>query len=166
MNTREFLGIMFNRYDSYGKFYVEYRMLNKSANQRICGHVTNFRKDRVPKQVRGFDAYYGVLPRFYDLPPRDWTRGKKMNIKLAGALWCDVDAKSFEGGKEEALSQFVNLPKPSLLVDTGGGYHGYWFLREVTEDIKLVERINKGIATVLGGDPVHDCTRITRLPGS
>src|SRR5262249_48662980 len=60
--------------------------------------------------------------------------------------------------------------QPTLIVDSGNGYHIYWFLEapitiQGKEEISLVEGIGKGLAQQLGGDHTHDITRILRTPG-
>jgi hypothetical protein len=82
-------------------------------------------------------------------------------------LWADIDAKAMaDGGKEEAwyrLSGFT--PSPSIIVDSGNGYHGYWLLN-TTVAWRQAEAIMRAIAEEIGADRVYDAPRILRIPGT
>jgi hypothetical protein len=104
--------------------------------------------------------------------------GKKEDVASVGALWADLDAKDFsddvEEGKRLALARLANLPpelQPSVIVDSGNGYHVYWLLKSpvvilTEEDRQAPERIMAGLANTLNGDSVHDLGRLLRLPGT
>lgn len=114
----------------------------------------------------GRDTYFGVLPR---------TRAAgtaEAAVDTTTLLWADVDAKhhdpdNLERGKMTALQAISSFPiTPSILVDSGGGYHAYWLLY-VPADVEMFARpVMKGIAHLVGGDAVHDPARVLRLPGS
>lgn len=64
---------------------------------------------------------------------------KATNIAYLKALWCDIDCKGDEdtyASKKDALRalsklvQDTDLPKPSILVDSGNGIHAYWCFEE------------------------------------
>lgn len=117
---------------------------------------------------RGYNAYFGVCPR------RE-RRGTRENILRAPALWADLDCKD-SGGKRQAMERLRQaLPpglQPSILVDSGHGYHAYWLLStpwEFTsqERRERFEALLRALAFLLGGDPaVADVARLLRLPGT
>lgn len=95
-------------------------------------------------------------------------RGGKGNITEIPALWVDVDFKKGFGPEE-----FEKLPgtpfRPSFTIDSGGGRHLYWLLKEPAEktDIPEVENLLKRLAQVYQGDPAAaEAARILRLPGT
>jgi len=104
---------------------------------------------------------------------------ERTDIRAVHYLHVDLDPRVGEdlaqGRKRiEALlrSPTGGLPPPTGIVFSGGGYQGYWKLREpllvngdlsVAEDLKLY---NLQIERLLGGDNCHDVSRIMRLPGS
>ena len=77
----------------------------------------------------------------------------------------------FDGGtKEEQMERILSLPlEPSILVESGRGYHAYWMYdrpygREIAEKW---EGIQRRIIEVCGSDPaIKDAGRLMRLPFS
>jgi len=108
------------------------------------------------------DWYIGVLPR-------KERKGTKDSVRESRVVWVDVDSKHV-GGKHEAYNRLTQrhlFPfPPSLLVDSGNGYHGYWLLSQPISDIGTIEGINAGLASVFGGDRVFDASRVLRIPGT
>lgn len=99
---------------------------------------------------------------------------------VASLDWLHVDIDPMVGkpiDKERErilalLAECPNLPKPSCVVFSGGGYQAYWRLREPApidgnleraEDLKLY---NLQVELLLGADACHNVDRIMRLPGS
>lgn len=114
--------------------------------------------------AEGRDVYYGVLPRLRQEGTNDAVPD------MVRVLWADVDAKKVSDvmavGKAQALVTINSFPvPPQLLVDSGGGYHCYWLLREPAP-YAVAQPVMRWIATVLNGDFVQDKARILRLPGT
>ncbi|MBZ9963742.1 VapE domain-containing protein [Mesorhizobium sp. BR1-1-2] len=94
---------------------------------------------------------------------RPSVRNKKATKRdVAAALFIHVDID--DPGAEERLLSF--RPCPTAVVFSGGGYHGYWKLKDPADDLVRVEAINMTIAKALGGDKCHNVDRIMRLPGT
>lgn len=100
-------------------------------------------------------------------------RSKIATIAAINCLFAEFDSKDFPGGKSEALNHVTGLPVlPSVLVDSGGGYHGYWLLQDVypletEQDRKRAQAIQAAWVKYTGGDPgAKDLARVLRLPGS
>ncbi|MBA7622310.1 hypothetical protein ES703_29685 [subsurface metagenome] len=118
------------------------------------------------KNSEGYNCYFGVCLR-------KTQKGDKSSVASISALWGDLDGKNFAGGKPEALAQLQQLPPylyPSIILDTGHGYHPYWLLRETEpvespQEILKVEAYMKGLAFTLHGDSTSDLSRVLRLPG-
>lgn len=117
----------------------------------------------------GYNVYHGACPRDKTI------YGRRDLIKQVPALWCDIDFKDLDRGKESADAILNTLPEhitPSCILSSGNGYHCYWFLDKVfklktTDDINLIERTVKAIALKLEGDKkVTDIPRILRSPGT
>jgi hypothetical protein len=105
--------------------------------------------------------------------------GTKDDLLALTAAFCDVDVGSAGHKeatryktKEEAQAAIEAFPlRPSILVDSGGGFQPYWLFREPVklsqETIKRLEGINRSVARALGGDvAATDAARILRLPGT
>ena len=105
-------------------------------------------------------------------------KAERTDIVNVWWLHVDVDPRAGEDVAQEqarALGLLQNppgLPPPSAIVYSGGGYQGFWQLREPiaidcdlakAEDAKLY---NLAIELALGADNVHDISRIMRLPGT
>jgi hypothetical protein len=106
------------------------------------------------------DVYFGVIPRIRH-------GGDAASVfPTTDVLWADVDAKMHDYSKNKAMSALNKIaPEPSIIVDSGGGYHAYWLLRS---DIPTFAATNlmKGIAAACGGDHTYDAPRILRVPGT
>ncbi len=113
-----------------------------------------------------FNVYFGVCQR-------QSKKGDKKAVKQTQSLWVDLDGKDFAGGKEEVLRRLKSFPiSPTIIVDSGNGYHVYWLLKEPFEitceqDIHKIEAFLKAIAKTLGGDlNSAELARVLRLPGT
>ena len=108
----------------------------------------------------GYNIYFGVATRN--------SSGTKEAIREIVTLHADVDFKTTP--RDKALSLIASIPPwPTFIVETGGGFHVYWLLKEMEgkDAIPRVEAINRGLARALGGDLGScDASRILRLPGS
>lgn len=116
---------------------------------------------------QGFNIYFSVNPR-----PRNKNKKQKF-IKDIVCLWLDVDAKNFDGGKEEAFRRLQAFPlQPNIMVDSGNGYHSYWILEEPiinrTEEQSLeIKQILNGLINTIGADRQRkNFDSVMRLPGT
>lgn len=108
----------------------------------------------------GWDAYYGVLPRI-----REGGKAEDV-VTHSTVLWADIDAKAHMGDKKYALSHLVRYAiTPSVIVDSGHGYHAYWKLN-APHLWDEVYPVLVGLAQQLRGDHVYDRPRILRIPGT
>lgn len=112
------------------------------------------------------DVYFGV-------GLRDKRSGKKEDVYAITALWADIDSKAHGGSMSRCLDNLQGLMvKPTIIVASGHGYHGYWVLKEpliVGEDVDLLKRAEKAmsnLADLIGGDHVQNVNRIMRVPGT
>jgi AAA domain/RepB DNA-primase from phage plasmid len=107
------------------------------------------------------DVYFGV-------GARDGKGGARENMTNLPAVWVDVDLK--DGVSRDTLQERVKgLPRPSMIVNSGGGWHLYWILKEAVgpEDFEQIRSINSALAAILGGDQdATDPARILRVPGT
>ena len=111
---------------------------------------------------KDWDVYAGAATRLgHD--------GTKAGVCRVPAVWADLDAKDGHT-RQSRLEQLLALPHhPSILVWTGGGWHAYWLLKtpaEGPEDLDRAELLMRRLAAGLGSDPVHDLSRIMRVPGT
>jgi Primase C terminal 1 (PriCT-1) len=101
--------------------------------------------------------------------PRRGEDGTKAGVSRLLAIWADLDAK---GGhtRESRTEQLMKLLlQPSIMVWTGGGWHSYVLLEKPAEgpqELQRAELIMRRLAAGLASDPVHDRSRILRVPGT
>jgi hypothetical protein len=102
------------------------------------------------------------------------TKAKKDDIGWMIAVHVDVDPEDGKPIEEErerivaALSSYK--PEPSVIIFSGGGYQGFWLLREpvdVDKNIEALEAYNKKPeADLTGALKCYNLDRIMRLPGT
>lgn len=107
------------------------------------------------------NVYFGVCPR-----PREGDTDDQ-TIDTVRCVWCDIDDVT----REEAYSRWeaASIPQPSIVVNSGSGIHGYWFLqRDLT-----TRRLRRQLGAMLphfyrsfGGDHVQNLSRVMRPPGT
>jgi hypothetical protein len=145
-----------------GGRYLEIRALSPPT-QRFCTTIDEA-VTAIPEVVSK-NVYFGV-------GLRDEPKGTKEHTVVIPGLWVDLDVKSPEQEQEviALLGRFEH--KPSVVVKSGGGFHGYWLFREPEEltsleDCARIEQYLRGMAEVLGGDPVvAEIARVLRVPGT
>jgi len=129
-DAERFLRTLFPILD--GRNRIELRFLYPGTRE---SHVILFTADlddaietsEYGSEVERLEAFYGVAAR----GPK--KSGKKDNLTYISAAFADmgVGNDKFWKTKEEALAALETFdPKPSIIVDSGGGYHAYWLLRE------------------------------------
>lgn len=127
------------------------------------------------------NMYFGVHP-CSAIPPTN-ARGKPAKpaavrsqlayIAAINCLFAEFDAKDFADGKPGARAHIKALePAPSVIVDSGGGYHCYWLLAEPfmldsDEARGRADHAQKGWVKRVGSDDgAKDLARVLRIPGT
>ncbi len=165
--VREFLEVLFP--PDLGSAFIETRLIKLGRSvpsfHESIDQLVNALTYSLEEQ-NGCNVYFGVHLRIR-------REGTKDAIKSVHCLFVDMDAKDFDGGKPEALKRLQEFAfSPSIVVDSGHGYHAYWLLKEPVEisgpvDVTRVEAILKALASVLGGDRhAAELARILRVPGT
>lgn len=127
------------------------------------------------------NVYFGVHPvaqipttntKGKPVPPNE-ARGQNKHISAINCLFGDFDAKDFGNDKDNVLFKVGELdPLPTLTIDSGGGYHCYWFLSlpfrlETEENRKRAIDIQGRWVNFVGADnAVKDLSRVFRVPGT
>lgn len=144
------------------------------------------------ERVGRLNLYFSVN----DLSLNTNRKAKKEEVTRVRGLHVDIDARVPDGGwptaaptperlaavaahteaERERIRRLVvdgegwpvSLPRPTAIVDSGGGFQCFWRLHD-DEDVQpeLAEGLNRMIAGLLDGDaPTVDVSRIMRLPGA
>lgn len=115
-------------------------------------------EDDLPEFDNNRNCYFGVAARMD-------KQGDKSGIVEIPALWLDLDIE--KGATQTKLNAFCL--KPSIVVNSGGGLHVYWILKETARwsDIQKIENLLKRLAIQLDGDfAAAEAARILRVPGT
>ena len=117
------------------------------------------------------NLYFGVHPTTNKRKANE--RSRIEDITAINCLFAEFDAKDFSGDKAQARDHIQRLPlAPSVIVDSGGGYHCYWLLRETfiiasSADRKRARELQAQWVKFTGGDKASkDLARVLRLPGT
>lgn len=124
---------------------------------------------------QGRDNLY-FTPNAVGRPFDGYTKPKKPDIVAGICLHVDVDPEKdapLEAEQARILAALrAYLPAASAIIFSGGGYQGFWRLREPValngdaDRIARFEAYNRKIADDLGGDDTFNADRIMRLPGT
>jgi len=94
-------------------------------------------------------------------------------IAAINCLFAEFDGKNFEGGKPGALSHIADLPlPPTVIIDSGGGYHCYFLLWdeipiENATQRRYLQSVQWRWVDFVGSDAgAKDLARVLRIPGT
>lgn len=142
-----------------------------------------FQKDQEQDVLKWLQEYNGHRNIYFHVNSVNRNLSSKANkedIKSADWLHVDIDPQKGEDltqARERALGLLTDrlpkdLPKPTVIIFSGGGYQAFWKLKEpviVDGDIKKCEdfeRYNQRLEQIFDGDHCHNIDRIMRLPGT
>ncbi len=114
--------------------------------------------DKIEEKYRGkTDVYIGTGTRTVDLYEKFKAsekpinhRGGKAGVRSVSSIWIDLDIQSGNHQKKNlwgSLASFMellndnNFPKPSMTIESGGGYHLYWILNKPILFDKIADKI-------------------------
>lgn len=125
------------------------------------------------------NIWYGVHPT-YEIPDRNranedmysrYLRSQQHLIGTINCLYAEFDGKDF-GGKEKTSDHILSLAlHPSVIIDSGGGYHTYWLLKapwqlKSWKIRKEAMQLQHDWVEYTGGDIVSsNLNRVLRIPG-
>jgi len=125
-------------------------------------------------QKEGYGLYFGTGTRK--------GGGKKEHVISLPGFWVDIDCgkKNEKHESQDHARTFMNnhlqdFPEPSLIINSGYGFHVYWLLNkpfripgeDTPENIDRFEGIEAGLLQRLQGDlQVKDISRVMRIPGT
>ena len=125
------------------------------------------------------NCYFGVHPT--KEAGTTSQRSTKNTVSAVNCFYAEFDAKDFPN--KQAIPDHLDaslaayragvggFPYPSVIVDSGGGYHCYWLLEHTVtltdENRNIVARIQAAWVDVVGGDGgAKDLPRVLRIPGT
>ncbi len=154
--------------------YIEFRLIDNEKNI-----LRNFfkieEKEEYLKYIKKYEGKYNI---FCGIQPRNGSSDSSdTDIKEVALFWADIDAKDFKGTtaeekKVEAKKSITNFPlTPTMIIDSGNGYHVYWILDSVfnvskDENFDKALMISKRVHRIVNADSTFNLSRILRVPGT
>ena len=162
-NTKMFFETLF---PDLNNEFIEIRLLQNQGNAQ------SLFLDKIPDNMEELPDYK-TCNAFFGVCPRGQKSGGKDAISRLWTLWVDLDTKDSPAGKRGLIERIKMFKlKPTVLIDSGNGYHAYWrlddpFVINEPEDINRIEPYLKALSTNLKADPhAAELARILRIPGT
>jgi hypothetical protein len=154
--ARNFLGKLFGTIPDDSALEIRVKS-NGATAQRFYTSVHEVTLDAPD----GSRVWFGTCLR------RRGKTGKAADVTWAPAAWADVDGVD----AKEVLARARRVVPPTFAVDSGGGAHLYWKLDkplDVTVDQRAayLREVIHGLAGQVGGDHVHDLSRVLGVVGT
>lgn len=141
-----------------------------------------FAVDNIPARIKpdfSRNLYFGVNPcnaipttnaKGEAKPPAE-VRAQLEYVSALNCLFAEFDAKAED--KLDLLTRIRLLtPAPSVIIDSGGGYHCYWlldvpFILSDGDNREYARKLQRRWVAYVGGDKgAADLCRVLRVPGS
>jgi len=173
IGRREFLNALYK--GTPDNLYFELRCIHPTTGEArsLWGRIGN--KHELGKALKQAEALNREGFGVYFAPClRKGKQGKAEATALVPALWVDVDCDGDAHQRDQNLTKLRDFDiAPSFILDSGGGWHGYWLLDQPFQlqsesDRQRIAGILRGLFAALGGDPeyVKTVAGIMRLPDS
>ena len=173
VGRRDFLNALYQ--GSPDELYLELRCIHPTTGEArsLWSRMGNNRElSSALKQAEALNREgYGM---YFAPCLRKTKQGKAEAAALVSSLWVDIDCDGDAHQRDQSLTRLRDFdPAPSFILDSGGGWHGYWLLDEPFQlqgdsDRQKIAGILRGLFAALGGDPqyVKTVAGIMRLPDS
>ena len=126
--------------------------------------------DPSPVPAGDINVYFSVHPTIKKKGKN--KRASVVDIAAINCLYADFDVKDFDGDRGKILTHIIQFLVPSVVIDSGGGYHAYWllnkpFILNTKKDRDRAKVLQAAWVTHVGGDTgAKDLARILRVPGT
>ena len=158
--------------------YIELRAIREGDNARICFIFLDGSWQSIGEEVDKFCEKHKNMNLYYGLSTRDGKGGAGENVVSIPCVWAEIDFKNIKEDKVKGVLDCFPL-KPSIVVNSGGGFHLY-FLLDKPVDLTIgsefrgtdVRKVNDWIRLELNKlgecalDDIGDIPRIIRLPNT
>lgn len=171
-------------------------LFGKKSNENLYICITHSKRNKERKNENFQDMYFPCTPSgikeavshifsidknreiYFRCQVISKKDRNKESAEFLTFIYADIDLKKNTPEsnknyptKEEVLAMFTSgtIPKPSIIIHTGNGYHCYWILKEpikAKDYPDLVENFQKAISLELKRniDSTGDSARILRIP--
>lgn len=136
--------------------------------------LVDVRRDDFVERIAAFTARHAHSNVYFGVASRDGGGQSGEHLEQLSALFADVDFKQTPQGEARHRIRLLEQANagPSLIIETGGGYHLYWALRKpvsvaTAEQREAAKILLRDLAKAVGGDlSAAEPARILRLPGT
>jgi len=169
----DFLGVLYPNVPD--KLWLELRCIHPETGEVRSFWAQQANDKQRESMLRQADKLNGEGYGVYFAPClRREKKGNAASAVLVPALWVDVDCDGDQSKRDKGLAKLREFDTaPSIIVDSGGGWHGYWLLDEpfqlnTDEDKQHIAHMLHGLFRVLDGDEayVKSVASVMRLPDS
>lgn len=143
----------------------------------------SFNPQMLAEAIEWLRGLIGVANLYWAVNPPKRAIDKKTKLEDITEIWLlhvDIDPRAgedFTQERERILSLLTDrlpasVPEPSFIIDSGGGFQGFWLLTEPLRadgDLNLAEvgkGYNQQLELIFGGDSCSNIDRIMRLPST
>jgi putative DNA primase/helicase len=157
-----------------GGKYAYYWTPNGAGGAKISYWHVSLSAPPVPDELLqpGVNVYYGVHPS--NARGKQHTRSRVENIDAVNCLYAEFDCGRDQEKKDAVLEMLSTLPHPpSVVIDSGGGLHAYWYAAQtwlLVDDIERQTCADVQTAWVrhlpTADQTAHDLARVLRVPGT
>ena len=122
--AKDFLNNLFKHCE---EGYLEMRPINDRGSRP---KFFDIEENGVSKALEYAEDLVGEYHIFFGIQPRKIQSGRDDDVEQLITFWSDIDAKDHGNSKKKAKKALENFElTPSLLIDSGNGYHAYWILK-------------------------------------
>ena len=127
----------------------------------------------IESRISAANLYFSVNEPAAGAPHQKLKKGHIANIRSI-SVDLDPGPGDLEAARAAILARLkeqvaLDVPQPTIVVDSGAGFHCHWLLSERTAAASMkpwAENQSRALAERLGGDHVQNIDRILRLPGT
>lgn len=151
-----------------GEFYAD-KYTGEQTERKISFWFPTEKRPPIPASWADRNVYFCVHPQHSPLAPGQ--RARLENTAALNCFYAEFDAKDYES-KSAILAHLETLPLyPTVTIDSGGGYHGYWLLEHTLAvdngNRDQLKKLQWAWVRLVGGDPgASDLARVLRAPGT
>lgn len=154
---REFVDAIFEPNDIVELRLIRTSPKNTRQNWRTASEIPNNVTGLRKLNEQGFNIYFGINPR------RAEGGSTNGDVLLARCLFVDFDGIALAEVRRRIDE--AGLPNPTLIINSGHGYHAYWRLDEPLHDLGEWRLRQEGLIDVVNSDrSIKDAARIMRAP--
>ena len=166
----QFLSALFLREELIELRFIESWLSQSKKRSRVVRSAEWLRPDEVIARHGDLAAfarreraniYFGVCPRAKVGDADD------QSIQTVRCVWCDIDRVTAEEVRRRWSE--AGIPRPSIVISSGSGIHGYWLLQQDLTSHAERSRLGAMLSNFyrhLGGDHVQNLSRVLRPPGT